>query len=50
MKKKVYNQPCVEMTQMMPSTVVLAGSPGGTIQNSGNGTSEIPEGGNIIGG
>ena len=41
MKKKIYNQPRVETTQMMPGTVVLAGSPGGTIHNSGNGTGDI---------
>lgn len=29
MKKKVYNQPRVETMQLMPSTVVLAGSSNG---------------------
>jgi len=50
MKKKIYNQPRVETMQLMPSTIVLAGSPGGTIQNSGKGTSVIPKEGDIIGG
>lgn len=30
MKKKLYNQPIVELTQLMPGTIVLAGSPGPT--------------------
>ena len=29
MKKKLYNQPIVEQTRLMPSTIVLAGSPKG---------------------
>ena len=29
MKKKLYNQPIVELTQLMPSAIVLAGSPKG---------------------
>ena len=36
MKKKVYNQPCVETMQLMPSTVVLAGSGPSGIGNGGN--------------
>ena len=42
MKKKMYIQPTVEATQLLPSTIVLAGSPG-TIQNSGQGTNTIPD-------
>lgn len=48
MKKKMYIQPTVEATQLLPSTVVLAGSPG-TLQNSGEGTGSLG-GGDIIGG
>ena len=47
MKKKMYIQPTVEATQLLPSTVVLAGSPG-TLQNSGQGTTELG-GGDVIG-
>ena len=50
-EKKAYEMPSVIMTQLVPSTIVLAGSPGGTIQNSGNGTSTIPSGSDpIVGG
>lgn len=28
--KKVYNQPNVELVQLMPTTMILAGSPGGS--------------------
>lgn len=49
MKKKMYIQPTVEATQLLPSTVVLAGSPG-TLQNSGKGTGNISSSGDIIGG
>ena len=42
MKKKMYIQPTVEATQLLPSTIVLAGSPG-TLQNSGNGTNTLPD-------
>lgn len=46
MKKKIYNQPRVETMQMVPGTVVLAGSPGkGIGAGTGNGTT-----GDIIGG
>lgn len=48
MKKKMYIQPTVEATQLLPSTVVLAGSPG-TIQNNGNETGDL-SGDEIIGG
>jgi hypothetical protein len=48
MKKKMYIQPTVEATQLLPSTIVLAGSPG-TLQNSGKGTGELGTG-DIIGG
>jgi len=48
MKKKMYIQPTVEATQLLPSTVVLAGSPG-TIQNNGNKTGDL-SGDEIIGG
>lgn len=48
MKKKIYNQPRVETMQLMPSTVVLAGSPGALI-NSNEGTENLG-GGDIIGG
>lgn len=49
-KKKIYNQPRVETMQLMPSTVVLAGSPG-ALHNSGTGTSTIPSGSDpIVGG
>ena len=46
--KKTYEIPSVEMTQLMPSTVVLAGSPG-TLKGSGEGTESLG-GGEIIGG
>jgi hypothetical protein len=50
MKKKIYNQPRVETMQLMPSTVVLAGSPG-ALPNSGKGTNTIPSGSDpIVGG
>jgi hypothetical protein len=51
MKKKIYNQPRVETMQLMPSTVVLAGSPGkgigagtggGTTGNIGSGSETTP--------
>ena len=48
MKNKIYNQPRVETMQLMPSTVVLAGSPGALI-NSNEGTENLG-GGDIIGG
>lgn len=35
--KKTYEIPSVEMTLLMPDTIVLAGSPG-VLQNSGQGT------------
>ena len=49
--KKNYNQPIVESTQLMPASIVLAGSPG-ALQNSGNGTDDlgIPSEDPIIGG
>jgi hypothetical protein len=47
--KKTYEIPSVVLTQMMPSTIVLAGSPGNLL-NSGKNTSEIPGGGEVIGG
>lgn len=34
-KKKIYNQPIVEQTQLKPANIVLAGSPG-SINNGGN--------------
>ena len=42
MKKKIYNQPRVEMMQLMPSTVVLAGSGPSGIGNGGNSSSATP--------
>ncbi len=38
--KKTYQIPSVIAMQLMPSTVVLAGSPG-NLQNSGSGTDQI---------
>ena len=38
--KKTYEIPSVEMTLLMPDTIVLAGSPG-VLQNSGKNTSEL---------
>ena len=46
--KKNYNQPIVESTQLMPASIVLAGSPG-TLNNSGKNTDDIP-GEEVIGG
>lgn len=40
MRKKMYIQPTVEATQLLPSTVVLAGSPG-TISNGGDTQTEF---------
>ena len=45
----MYIQPSVESTQLMPSTIVLAGSPG-TLINSGSGTGNISGDPEIIGG
>ena len=49
--KKTYEIPSVEMTLLLPDTIVLAGSPG-AIQNSGQGTDNISgyEGPVIVGG
>ena len=46
--KKNYNKPMVELMQMMPGSMVMAGSPG-ALQNSGSGTDNLG-GGEIIGG
>lgn len=46
--KKNYNKPVVELLQMMPGSMVMAGSPG-ALQNSGQGTGDLG-GGEIIGG
>lgn len=46
--KKTYEIPSVEMTLLMPDTIVLAGSPG-VLQNNGGNTGDLslPE---IVGG
>ncbi len=46
--KKMYKQPIVESTQLMPASIVLAGS-SGALQNSGSGTDELG-GDPIVGG
>ena len=45
--KKNYKQPIVELTQMMSSSMVMAGSPGALI-NSGSGTDGLGGGDPII--
>ena len=42
MKKKVYIQPAIELTQLMSSTIILAGSAGGGL---GIGSTPIPDSG-----
>ena len=46
--KKMYNQPIVETTQLMPANIVLAGSPG-SINNGGNTSSDPFGGGDPVG-
>jgi len=50
-EKKTYEIPSVVLTQLMPSTIVLAGSPGtpGSLHNSGQGTENLGPG-EVIGG
>ena len=45
MKKKLYNQPIVELMQLMPGTIVLAGSPplGNVNMGGGGGSSLDPD-------
>ncbi len=45
--KKMYKKPIVETEQVKLSSLVLAGSPG-TLQNSGQGTTDLG-GGDVIG-
>ena len=48
--KKIYNQPNVEVAEVMATSLMQAASPG-VLQNSGNGTNTIPDTGNpIVGG
>lgn len=42
--RKTYEIPSVELTQLMPSTIVLAGSPGGGAKGLGIGGTEISSG------
>ena len=49
--KKNYNQPNVEAVEVLLNRNLLAGSSEpGVLPNSGNNTSELPQGGDIIGG
>ena len=46
-EKKTYEIPGVEMVQLAMSSIICV-SGGDELQNSGKGSSEIPEGGSII--
>ena len=43
--KKMYIQPITEQEQLVPSSIVLAGSPNGTLTNSNQGTNNVDTGG-----
>ena len=47
--KKNYNQPIVEVAEVMATSLMQAGSPG-AIQNSNQGTGSISSGDPIVGG
>ena len=49
-EKKTYEIPSVVLTQMMPSVIICVSGGPGVLPNSGNSTSDIPGGGEVIGG